>query len=300
MPQHPDETVRTYYTHHSAITDPHPYAHLFDDLPRDLPSLMEVVQGLLVFPYGAWAEHYGFQVAEERSTELRLRTVPKMLEAILLLDPAPLSIPRPPEKRLYGLCRDFAVLLVSILRHQGVPARERVGFSAYFGSDWYWDHRITEYWDALRSRWVLIDPWVFVDPRLDDIQHSALGSKLDPFNITRDSSYLLGGEAWQLCRAGQADPDIFVDSPTDRGMPMIRYALLHDFDALNKMELVGMDAWHDLIDKPEHELTAADVALLDQIAELTMHVDMRLDAVQELYGQIPYGRAVRERLEMAH
>ncbi len=69
MPQQPDAMVRTYYTHQSAITDPHPYAHLFDDLPRDLSGLMELVQGLLVFPYGAWAERYGFQVSEERSAE---------------------------------------------------------------------------------------------------------------------------------------------------------------------------------------------------------------------------------------
>jgi hypothetical protein len=52
----------------------------------------------------------------------------------------------------------------------------------------------------------------------------------------------LSGEAWQLCRAGRIDPNTFADSLTDMGLPMVRYALLHDLDALNKTELIGFDA----------------------------------------------------------
>jgi hypothetical protein len=98
---------------------------------------------------------------------------------------------------------------------------------------------------------------------------------------------------------GQANPEVFVDSPTDRGMPMIRYALLHDFDALNKVELVGMDAWHDLIDKPEAAVTEEERELLDEIAEITVHVDSRFKELQRLYADSPYGQAVRHHL-VAH
>jgi len=290
MSQRHDEMVRTYYTQQSAITDPRQYASLFDGLPHDLPSLIKIVQGLLVFPYAGWAKHYGIQVSEARSAELSLRTVPRMLAAILALDSAPLSVARPPEKRLYGLCRDFAVLLVAMLRHQGVPARERVGFAAYFDSDWYWDHRITEYWDGFRRQWIL------VDPRIDELQRNMLHPKIDPLNITRKSPFLTAGEVWHQCRVGQADPNEFVDSPTDRGMPMIRYALLHDFDALNKVELVGMDAWHELIDKPEELVTEEDRKLLDDIADMTVHVDTRFHDLRALYAAVPYSQAVQEKL----
>lgn len=292
MSQRPDELVRAFYTQQSAITAPRVYSSLFDDLPRDLAGLVQVVQGVMVYPFEPLTKHYGIHVSETRQAELGLRKVAKMLEGILALDPSPLRVTRPPEKRLYGVCRDFAVLLVAMLRHQGVPARERVGFAAYYNNEWFWDHRITEYWDTCRQRWVL------VDARIDDVHRVVFPRRQDPLSITRESPFLFAGEAWQLCRAGQADPDRFVDSPTDRGMPMIRYALLHDFDALNKMELVGTNAWHHLIDKPEHELTDTDAALLDQIAELTTHVDARLDEVHELYEQIPYGRAVREQWKM--
>lgn len=290
MAQPSDETIATYYTQQSTITDPAQYAYLFDNLPGDLPSLITIVQGLLVFPYAGWANHYGIQVSAARSAELALRMVPRMIAGILALDPAPLSMARPPEKRLYGLCRDFAVLLVSMLRHHGVAARERVGFAGYFNSDWYWDHRITEYWDALRHHWVL------VDPRLDSLQQHILHRKIDIFNITREAPFLLAGEAWQLCRTGQADPESFVDSPTDRGMAMIRYALLHDFDALNKVELVGMDAWHDLIDKPESAVTEEERTLLDNIADATVHVDTHFHELRALHARLPYSQRVLEQL----
>ncbi|MCE7981209.1 MAG: hypothetical protein DYG89_08475 [Caldilinea sp. CFX5] len=95
-----------------------------------------------------------------------------------------------------------------------------------------------------------------------------------------------------------AGPDIFVDSPTDRGMAMVRYALLHDFDALNKVELVGMDAWHELISKPEADVTAADLQLLDTIASLTLQPDANFDQLQSLYAVTPYSQQVQARLQV--
>jgi len=282
--------IQKYYAQQSAITDPRDNAHLFDGLPRDLPGLVKVVQGLLI--YIEWAKSYNIRVPEERRQELYLRSVPQMLERILALDPSQLSVPRPPERRKVSICRDFAVLLVSMLRHQGIPARLRIGFAGYFAAKRprYWDHRITEYWNESLNRWVLVDAMV------DDLHRKALNLKIDPLEITKDSPFFLAGDVWKRCRAGRADPEDFGDSPDDRGMPPIRYALLHDFDALNKVELVGFDAWHSLINKAEDEVTEGEKELLDEIAELTDHVDSRFDDLQALYRTTPYSQAVRNRL----
>jgi len=267
---------------------------LYDGLPRGLPGLVKIVQGLLV--YIEWAKSYGVLVPEERRQELFLRSVPQMLERILALDPSPLPVTRPPERRKVSICRDFAVLLVSMLRHRGIPARLRIGFAGYFRAKRprYWDHRIAEYWDEGLDRWVLVDAMV------DDLHRKTLGLTIDPLNITDESPFILAGDAWSRCRAGEADPDDFGDSPDDRGMPPIRYALLHDFDALNKVELVGFDAWHTLIDKPEDEVTGAERGLLDEITELTVAVDSRFDDLQALYRASPYGQAVQGRLRSSH
>lgn len=75
-----------------------------------------------------------------------------MLARIKELDDRPLKFPRQPDKRLVGICRDQATLLCALLRHQGVPARVRFGFSAYFEPNFYFDHVVSEFWQADEQR----------------------------------------------------------------------------------------------------------------------------------------------------
>jgi len=279
-----------YYTQQSVITDPSTYSSLFENLPQDLPSLVKTVQGLLIsLP---WEDAYGLDTLRERQREIYLRTVPEMLKCILELDHSPLTLIRIPQKRKVSLCRDFAVLLVSMLRHKNVPARVRVGFAGYYRAETprYWDHRIAEYWNKELNRWVFVDAMT-EKPILEHLRF-----KIDPFNIDTSSRFLLAGDVWQRCRAGKAEPQKFGDSPDDLGMPPIRYALLHDFDYLNKNELIGFDAWHSLINKPENEVTAEEKALLDKVAEMTNHDDSNFNRLRELYQTTSYGQTVQSRL----
>jgi excinuclease ABC subunit A len=279
-----------YYGQQSVITDPCMYSHLFDHLPLDLPNLVKTVQGLVVsLP---WEEAYGLDTPRERYREIYLRTVPEMLKRILELDSSSLTMKRPPQKRKVSLCRDFAVLLVSMLRHQNVPSRVRVGFAGYYRAETprYWDHRITEYWNERLNRWVLVDTMT-EEPILERLRFN-----IDPLNVDGKSQFLFAGNVWQKCRAGKANPHEFGDSSDDLGMPPIRYALLQDFDYLNKNELVGFDAWHELISKPENEVTEEDRRLLDEIAEITCRVDSQFNALRNLYQKTPYGQAIQSRL----
>jgi excinuclease ABC subunit A len=282
--------ILDYYMQHSQITEPSKYASLFDDLPHDIQSLVKIVQGLLIsLP---WEDAYNLDFPRERHREIYLRTVPEMLKRILELDPSSLILKRLPEKRKVSLCRDFAVLLVSMLRHQGVPARVRVGFAGYYRAETprYWDHRIAEYWNEELNCWVLVDAMT-EEPILGRLRFN-----IDPLNVDSNSQFLLAGDVWQKCRAGEANPKEFGDSPDDLGMAPIRYALLQDFDYLNKNELVGFDAWHSLINKPENEVTEEERALLDEIAEKTNHVDFSLNGLIELYQATSYGQTVQSRL----
>jgi excinuclease ABC subunit A len=282
--------ILEYYMRHSVITDTGKYASLFDDLPHGIQSLVKIVQGLLVsLP---WEDAYGLDTPRKRHREIYLRTIPEMLKRILELEPSSLVVKRLPEKRKVSLCRDFAVLLVSMLRHQSVPARVRVGFAGYYRAETprYWDHRIAEYWNKELSRWVLVDAMT-EEPILERLR-----LKIDPLNVDRNSQFLLAGDAWQRCRAGKAKPLEFGDSPVDLGMPPIRYALLQDFDYLNKNELVGFDAWHELISKPENEVAEEDRRLLDEIAETTCQGDSQFNALRNLYQRTPYGQAIQNRL----
>jgi excinuclease ABC subunit A len=292
MSRRDDATIREYYTQQSAITHPRAYAYLYEGLPSGTGELCSVIQGCMV--HLGMLEHFNLQLSEERRQEIFLRSMPQRLARIVTLNASPLTTARPAEKRVAGLCRDYGVMLASILRHQGIAARERVGFAEYFGCwkrhGYRCDHRITEYWNAEQSRWIL------VDPQIDDLQRERFELEIDALDLNTGTEFYLAGEVWLKCRRGDADPNEYGDSPTDRGMAPIRYALLHDFDALNKVELVGMDAWHELIDKPEEAVTEEEKSILDEIAAITLDVDPRFHDLQKLYMTTSYGQAVRHHL----
>ncbi len=89
-------TGLTYFAQYGKITHPGPYAHLYTDLPSDIPSLVQAVQGLMVHVF--WAERYALKLSEERQEEVQLRSMERRLKRTLELDPRPLTMPRANEQ----------------------------------------------------------------------------------------------------------------------------------------------------------------------------------------------------------
>jgi hypothetical protein len=263
-----------YYALPGLMTDPGEHAALFEGLPSELPALCQVVQGILLHIF--WAERYGVELSEERKEEVNIRRVAEMLARIREMAAIPLTIPRPPEMKLVGNCRDFATMLCAMLRHQGVPARARCGFGAYFTPGKYEDHWVCEYWDADEARWTM------VDAQLDALQRKALKIPFDPCDVPRDQ-FLVGGKAWHMCRSGEADPDNFGIFDL-HGMGFIRGDLVRDLLALNKIEILPWDGW-GVIAKRDEDLSADDVALLDRIAELTLVDDPPFAEVRAIFEE---------------
>ena len=265
--------ILTYYTQPGPMTDPGPYAHLFDDLPTDIPALVKTLQGVMVHIF--WAGSYGLELTDERKAEVNLRTVEKQLARILELDDQPLTEARPHERKLVGNCRDFSVMMTAILRHQGVPARARCGFGTYFIPGHYEDHWVVEYWNAEQARWVL------VDAQLDAMMQEALKLDFDPLDTPRNR-FIVGGDAWQLCRSGKANPDDFGIFDM-HGIEFVRGDLLRDFLAFSKVEILPWDGgWGYMV-----ELAAEQVepvyTLMDRVAALTLADDFA--AIRALYEE---------------
>jgi hypothetical protein len=261
-----------YYAQQGILSDPREYAYLFTSLPNTLPEMVRVVQGLTVHVF--WAERYGLKLSPEREAEVQLRTMPNRLVRTLELDPAPLNQARPLERRLVGNCRDFTLLLVSILRHQGIPARARCGFGAYFLPGHYEDHWVAETWDSGQGRWIL------VDAQLDSFQCDVLKISFNPLDVPRDQ-FIVGGKAWQMCRSGQADPEAFGIFDM-RGLGFVRGDLVRDVAALNKVELLPWDCW-GIIEKESLD-DSADLEMLDRLAALTAGDVPDFEAVQAFYA----------------
>ena len=108
-------------------------------------GLCRVAQGLVVSPPDA----FGAGLSEQRMAERNTRPASALLQRVLELDGVtPLNEPRPPQQRVVGTCRHFAVLATAFLRAAGVPARARCGFATYFVPPRKVDHWIVEYWSS--------------------------------------------------------------------------------------------------------------------------------------------------------
>ena len=269
-------TDLTHFAQYGKITHPGPYAHLYQDLPSDIPSLVQVVQGLIVHVF--WAERYGLRLTEDRKSEVQLRTIEHRLARTLALDPSPLATPRANEQKIVGNCRDFSVTLASILQSKGIPARPRCGFGAYFMPDHYEDHWVCEYWSEAEQRWVL------VDAQLDELQRNVLKTAFNTLDVPRDQ-FIVGGAAWKMCRSGQADAARFGIFDLN-GIDFVKGDFIRDVAALNKVELLPWDCW-GLILTEYATLPPDDLSTLDQLADLTYRDVPDFAAVRQLYESDP-------------
>lgn len=277
----PNGEALAYFASPGPFTDLAPHADRVSVLPRAVPDLCRVVQGLVVHPF--MAHLYDLAPAALRLDELEIRTATAMVDRILALDARPLAEPRPPARRVVGNCRHFSVLLCALLRARGVPARARCGFGAYFEASRFVDHWVCEVWDAARGSWVL------VDAQIDERQRSAFGVSFDPLDVPR-SQFLVAGDAWQRCRSGRADPlkfgilDVW-------GLWFVRGNLVRDLAAHAKRELLPWDGWGLMATRDDGD--AAELALLDRIAVLTQASGERHAEILELQASHPGLRVPR-------
>ncbi len=269
-------TDLTYFAQYGKMTNPGPYADLYSNLPSDVPSLVRVVQGLIVHIF--WAGSYGLSLSEERKAEVQLRTMEHRLKHTLELDPSPLTTARPNDKKIVGNCRDFSVTLASMLQSKGIPARPRCGFGVYFIPNHYEDHWVCEYWNEAEQRWIL------VDAQLDELQCEAMKIPFNTLDVPRDQ-FIVGGAAWKLCRSGQADPDQFGIFAL-KGIDFVKGDFIRDVASLHKIELLPWDCW-DMILVDTSALSADDLSLLDRLADLTWADVPDFDTTRQLYESDP-------------
>ncbi len=61
-------TNLNYFSQFGRMTNPGPFVDLYADLPDDIPSLVKVVQGLIIHVF--WAERYGVKLSADRQAEV--------------------------------------------------------------------------------------------------------------------------------------------------------------------------------------------------------------------------------------
>jgi hypothetical protein len=269
------KTAQEYFQGHGIMSDAGANAAELRGLPGDLSSLCEVVQGLLIHrDIAPWL--YDLRLSDEQRNLANIRPVAQMLSQIQALDKRPLAERREPGRRMPCVCRHFTTLFCSILREQGVPARARVGFGAYFNPGNFEDHWVAECSNESQERWTLIDA------QLDAVQRKAFILDFDPLDVPRDR-FIIAGDAWQMCRSGRADPNLFgLSLIKEQGMWWIAANLIRDLASLNRVEMLPWDVW-GMMPRPTGEISSEAASLLDRIAGLTLAGDDALPLLQEIY-----------------
>ena len=241
-----------------------------DELSSSLSNLREVSQRLVAHYMGNSDGTTG-PITGERLKEVDLRYANAMFDRLLELGPPMLSRDRPPEERLPGCCRDYAVLFVSMARHKGLSARVRVGYANYFKPGWYLDHVIAEVWDSDEKRWRLVEPEIT----------NAIVAKVgfDPLDVPLER-FVTGPRAWIKARSGQIDPERFVvapdlEIPYTRGWLSLRHHIVQDLAALNKAEMLVWDQWGIL----NEDEPLRHAMLLDELAKKTAEANCSAAAV---------------------
>jgi hypothetical protein len=254
--------ITSFYRQPSPTSDLGRHIGLLPGLPADPEALSAIVRGLLVHNFTAKVR--GLALPAERMTHMHTVGAEAILDNVFSLDPAPLDLKRPAERRMVGFCYHFALLCCALLRATGTPARIRCGFAGYFEPRRWIDHWVVEYWDG--------DGWLLTDPQT--------GRRY----LTSDD-FQDGLSAWSQCRIGASRPALYGNGEL-WGWDELRGSLVNDVAALNKVEVAG---WYwcdrlkvDPLDQPHEELDTS----LDVLSRLAVTAES-VEAIRECFDRYP-------------
>ena len=260
-----------FYKGYGQNTDPGEYAGLYQGLPESLEDLCAWIKTQLIHP--AEVERYAAVLPEGRTREdTAFYSVQDMLKELVIRDPRGLTMGRDPAARLVLSCRYHAMLLVSVMKSRGIPARVRVGFAAYLDPQGgrHIDHWISEIWNAREDRWMWVDPDTH---RVD----------FDGFEVARD--------VWLGAREGELDPQHY-GFHIWWGLGYILGNLGHDLHACLNHELIYWEG-PELFHREPEALSADELAFVDRLAHLLEHPEENLGELAELQAGHPLLQHVR-------
>ena len=183
-------SVLDFYRQYSSFTAPGEYEYLYKNLPDSLPELCSLVKSQFIHPIVELPQ-YRDQIPKERWNETeKYTTVKSVLQGLLSYDSRGFVKDRKPEDRLVLGCRENSLLLASILKYRGIPARVRYGHAAYLIPGFHTNHVICEVWNKNNQRWMLVDP------------------STNMIDFSREE-FAFGNDSWLKMKKGEIDPNLY-------------------------------------------------------------------------------------------
>jgi formylglycine-generating enzyme len=267
-----DVSVLNFYRQYSSFTDPGEYAYLYKNLPDSLPELCSLIKSQSVHPF-AELPQYRDRIPEERWNEwlTMYPTVQSILKGLQSYDSRGFVKDRKVENRLILSCRENAILLASILKYRGIPARVRAGHAAYLEAGLHLSHAICEVWNERKKRWMLVDPSTgMVDFRREEFDFS--------------------NDVWLKLRKGELNPEIYIAPPNYRGLVSIVGKISPDLSSLlgTEFTLTQYAPMMEHVFKNNNQLPKEQTEILDKISGLMKSIDAdNLSKLQDIYNNTP-------------
>ena len=205
-----------------------------------------------------------------------LVTAPAMLAELYRRDEHGFTMERKAENKLVLTCRFVSVMMASILKSKGVPARVRSGNALYFDmgelGNISTDHWINQYWSEQENRWITID----VDGSL------SLKDSFDPYDMP-EGKFDFPADAWLNIRAGKADPNHFYNAKPERGAIVVLWSLFYDFHSLMNNEIIYIYGTQYGTYEKFKNLTPTELEKIDNLAHLMQKPDDNFDALMKIW-----------------
>lgn len=256
---------------HDTMTQIIEMKSMIKDIPTDIEGIVKIVQNTLLHQH--WAKQYGIELNDQKISEVYVRPIDDKLKLLKQKDIHTLSEPISYDKKLIGICRDFSVLMSSLCREVGIPARARCGFADYFEEGNYIDHWVCEVWNSQENRWMM------VDAQLDEYQQSALEIDFNPLDISFPH-FITGDQSWLLCRNNTYNPDIFGIFKW-WGYDYLRCNLILDANSLVGTAMQPWDFWEGYKSLPIEEWTENDYQKMDQLANHIINIDQDFNSFKK-------------------
>lgn len=266
-----DSSILDFYRQYSPFTNPGEYAYLYENLPDSLPELCSLIRSQYIHPY-AELPKYREKIPKERWNEFtKYPTVKSIMEGLLSYDSSGLVKNRKLEDRLILGCRHTSILLASILKYRGIPARIRCGHVTYLRPGFHMSHTICEVWNETDKCWMLVDPsTVMIDFSRDKFEFS--------------------NELWLKLQNEEIDPNLYGVPRRYTGLVSIVGKVCTDLASILGTEY-PIFQYAPILDyafENDNQLTAGHIETLNKISELMNSIDAEnLSKLNEIYNNTP-------------
>lgn len=282
-----DENILNHYREFSAYTNPSCYFdYLKSDLPNDIREIGLLVRKSIIhrvtlangntgsnadLKYGDMTKVPWFRQSEDDI----FPTASAMLAEIFRRDSRGFVLDRKSEDKLVLTCRFISILMASILKSKGIPARVRSGFAPYFvvegmpigKSD---DHWINQYWNKDESRWVTIDA--------DGMNHI----KSDYFDMP-EGKFDFSADAWLKVRNGEEDGVHYWNAGGYGGLMVIAWELFYDFHSLMNDEIIYLHVPKMVSIEDFKKLNEDQLKEIDTLAKLMQKPDENFEELRNIW-----------------